>query len=202
MRNSENSSARSKFAAVTRIGLLVLIFAVVFATVLSCGVFGENTSLNNGSAENVAEAGETGSNGSIDMTNLSYSVTSGNYSRTVDANSLGEAFLDARLASVNEGQGMQPITISVDLNSVQFSSSNVHVYNPNKSVELYQTGAGSFGGNVHYNVLSGGSNRACTATVNLSIPLAIRTLLGQKYDVSVEFTGQFGFCSRTIKAPN
>ena len=53
MRNSENSSARSKFAAVTRIGLLVLIFAVVFATVLSCGVFGENTSLN-GSVENVA----------------------------------------------------------------------------------------------------------------------------------------------------
>lgn len=55
MRNSENSSTRSKFAAVTRIGLLVLIFAVVFATVLSCGVFGENTSLN-GSVENVAEA--------------------------------------------------------------------------------------------------------------------------------------------------
>ena len=61
MRNSENSSARSKFAAVTRIGLLVLIFAVVFATVLSCGVFGENTSLN-GSVENVAEAYITGGN--------------------------------------------------------------------------------------------------------------------------------------------
>lgn len=59
MRNSENSSTRSKFAAVTRIGLLVLIFAVVFATVLSCGVFGENTSLN-GSVENVAEAVEAG----------------------------------------------------------------------------------------------------------------------------------------------
>ena len=56
MRNSENSSTRSKFAAVTRIGLLVLIFAVVFATVLSCGVFGESTMLNNGSVENVAEA--------------------------------------------------------------------------------------------------------------------------------------------------
>ena len=56
MRNSENSSTRSKFAALTRIGLLVLIFAVVFATVLSCGAFGESATLNNGSVENVAEA--------------------------------------------------------------------------------------------------------------------------------------------------
>ena len=60
MRNSENSSARSKFAAVTRIGLLVLIFAVVFATVLSCGAFGESATLNNGSVENVAEAAVSG----------------------------------------------------------------------------------------------------------------------------------------------
>lgn len=56
MRNSENSSTRSKLAALTRIGLLVLIFAVVFATVLSCGAFGESATLNNGSVENVAEA--------------------------------------------------------------------------------------------------------------------------------------------------
>lgn len=56
MRNSENSSTRSKLAAVTRVGLLVLIFAVVFATVLSCGAFGESATLNNGSVENVAEA--------------------------------------------------------------------------------------------------------------------------------------------------
>lgn len=119
MRNSENSSARSKFAAVTRIGLLVLIFAVVFATVLSCGVFGENTSLN-GSVENVAEAAynvpKTGGNSTMNSVGGWPSVrtvkeaiyNSGSYKFTIDLSnadfSNGFSWVSYRTSSIGQEQ--------------------------------------------------------------------------------------------------
>lgn len=119
MRNSENSSARSKFAAVTRIGLLVLIFAVVFATVLSCGVFGENTSLN-GSVENVAEAAynvpKTGGSSTMNSVGGWPSVrtikeaiyNSGEYSFTIDLSnadfSNGFSWVSYRTSSIGQEQ--------------------------------------------------------------------------------------------------
>lgn len=185
MRNSENSSARSKFAAVTRIGLLVLIFAVVFATVLSCGVFGENTSLN-GSVENVAEAGSAGNTNQASISNLSYTMTGLDSSggqigqSSVTLSNLFSAYNSLRLSNT---KNLASTTITASLDSVQFSfDTNVSAYNSNAGLTSYNNGAGTFG------AYSGKQIGAGTfVAVNLAVPTEISSLISAGYGVSVSW---------------
>lgn len=182
MRNSENSSARSKFAALTRIGLLVLIFAVVFATVLSCGAFGESATLNNGSVENVAEAGTWGTTGSVDISGSAhqYTVTVGSSSQTINgASSLYSTYQSLRIA-----QGNATATIKVSLDKVDFTN-KVSVSNAEHSVTGYQIGTGSFGGRSSSNSI--GSPGTGIAT-NVAVPSQIMAFINAGYTVTVSWT--------------
>ena len=182
MRNSENSSTRSKLAAVTRIGLLVLIFAVVFATVLSCGAFGESATLNNGSVENVAEAGTWGTTGSVDISGSAhqYTVTVGSSSQTINgASSLYSTYQSLRIA-----QGNATATIKVSLDKVDFTN-KVSVSNAEHSVTGYQIGTGSFGGRSSSNSI--GSPGTGIAT-NVAVPSQIMAFINAGYTVTVSWT--------------
>lgn len=178
MRNSENSSARSKFAAVTRIGLLVLIFAVVFATVLSCGVFGENTSLN-GSVENVAEADHPH--------NASYYITS--YK--------GSTVTVAEVQSALHNGGTY--TLSTDLSGVGdsgggsgFSAENVSGYKTTETGEgiVFWNG----GSSTSWGINSAGQHwmyQPCVyAVLNVQIPSTIASFLSTGYSVSVSYSAK------------
>ena len=186
MRNSENSSTRSKLAAVTRIGLLVLIFAVVFATVLSCGAFGESATLNNGSVENVAEAGGGGKTSQISISGLSYTMVGYDSSSTklgeskISLGGLYSAYNALRIANT---KNLASTTLAASLDSVQFSfDSNVSAYNSNKGVSGYINGAGTFG------AYSGSQIGAGTfVAVNLAVPTEIANLISAGYGVSVSW---------------
>ena len=186
MRNSENSSTRGKLAALTRIGLLVLIFAVVFATVLSCGAFGESATLNNGSVENVAEAGTWGTTGSVDISGSAhqYTVTVGSSSQTINgASSLYSTYQSLRIA-----QGNATATIKVSLDNVNFKD-KVSVSNAEHSVTGYQIGTGSFGGRSSSNSI--GSPGTGIAT-NVAVPSQIMAFINAGYTVTVSWTvGQY-----------
>lgn len=182
MRNSENSSTRSKLAALTRIGLLVLIFAVVFATVLSCGAFGESATLNNGSVENVAEAGTWGTTGSVDISGSAhqYTVSVGSSSQTINgASSLYSTYQSLRIA-----QGNATATIKVSLDEVDFTN-KVSVSNAEHSVTGYQIGTGSFGGRSSSNSI--GSPGTGIAT-NVAVPSQIMAFINAGYTVTVSWT--------------
>ena len=182
MRNSENSSTRSKLAALTRIGLLVLIFAVVFATVLSCGAFGESATLNNGSVENVAEAGTWGTTGSVDISGSAhqYTVSVGSSSQTINgASSLYSTYQSLRIA-----QGNATATIKVSLDNVNFKD-KVSVSNAEHSVTGYQIGTGSFGGRSSSNSI--GSPGTGIAT-NVAVPSQIMAFINAGYTVTVSWT--------------
>ena len=186
MRNSENSSTRGRLAALTRIGLLVLIFAVVFATVLSCGAFGESATLNNGSVENVAEAGTWGTTGSVDISGSAhqYTVTVGSSSQTINgASSLYSTYQSLRIA-----QGNATATIKVSLDNVNFKD-KVSVSNAEHSVTGYQIGTGSFGGRSSSNSI--GSPGTGIAT-NVAVPSQIMAFINAGYTVTVSWTvGQY-----------
>lgn len=177
MRNSENSSARSKFAAVTRIGLLVLIFAVVFATVLSCGVFGENTSLN-GSVENVAEALASGGTAGVDISSLSYSIDG------AAGTSLSNLYSSVHKKRLEQGAAWSSSTVSASLNSVSFDySKNVSLYNTNaESFTNYGTGNGAFGAYSDYRTTG------TFIAVNIEIPSQIVAFVGANYSVSATWS--------------
>lgn len=177
MRNSENSSARSKFAAVTRIGLLVLIFAVVFATVLSCGVFGENTSLN-GSVENVAEALESGGTAGVDISSLNYSIDG------AAGTSLSNLYSSVHKKRLEQGAAWSSSTVSASLNSVSFNySNNVSLYNTNaESFTNYGTGTGAFGAYSDYRTTG------TFIAVNIEIPSQIVAFVGANYSVSATWS--------------
>lgn len=177
MRNSENSSARSKFAAVTRIGLLVLIFAVVFATVLSCGVFGESATLNNGSVENVAEADHPH--------NASYYITS--YK--------GSTVTVAEVQSALHNGGTY--TLSTDLSGVGdsgggsgFRAENVSGYKTTDTEEgiVFWNG----GSSTSWGINSAGQHwmfQPCVyAVLNVQIPSTIASFLSTGYSVSVSYS--------------
>ena len=183
MRNSENSSTRSKLAALTRIGLLVLIFAVVFATVLSCGAFGESATLNNGSVENVAEAGTWGTTGSVDISGSAhqYTVTVGSSSQTINgASSLYSTYQSLRIA-----QGNATATIKVSLDEVDFTD-KVSVSNERLNVTGYQVGLGSFGGRASNNTpwYEPGTGIA----TNVAVPSQIMAFINAGYTVTVAWT--------------
>ena len=183
MRNSENSSARSKFAAVTRIGLLVLIFAVVFATVLSCGVFGENTSLN-GSVENVAEAYVAGGNTTAlsSYPNFGLSIadvqnalhTSGTYTVSCNLSSVGfEPYISFhRTGDMGDGT-------SVGQGRVGFSS--------NGSIDYLDNPSHTAGGWGVKTESSRWREPGIVAALNIQIPSTLSTFLSLGYNIKVKY---------------
>ena len=183
MRNSENSSARSKFAAVTRIGLLVLIFAVVFATVLSCGVFGENTSLN-GSVENVAEAYIAGGNTTAlsSYPNFGLSIadvqnalhTSGTYTVSCNLSSVGFEPYTSFHRTGDMGDGT-----SVGQGRVGFSS--------NGSIDYLDNPSHTAGGWGVKTESSRWRQPGIVAALNIQIPSTLSTFLSLGYNIKVKY---------------
>lgn len=178
MRNSENSSARSKFAAVTRIGLLVLIFAVVFATVLSCGVFGENTSLN-GSVENVAQADKT-NNASYEVSTYQNSGTSVTVLQQDLHSGDATAVLSSNLSGIGDTGGNSSFGLGTNVSAYRTTGSG-------SNLQFWNGGSGTSWG-VNNDDWIGRYTPCLYAVLNVRIPASVISFLSLGYNVTVTYS--------------
>ena len=179
MRNSENSSTRSKFAAVTRIGLLVLIFAVVFATVLSCGASGESATLNNGATVNVAQADET-NNASYEVSSYQNSgVTVATLQQDLHSGD-ATAIVTSNLSNITDTGGNSSFGLGTNVSGYRTTRSSVGLQ--------FWNGGSSTSWGVNNDNWIGRYTPSLYAVLNVEIPSAVKSFLDEGYQVTVTYT--------------